>query len=440
MLDSTKLDSTKLDSTKYKTKNYLHFDYRVKIENVESYVTDHSKIGNHSFLPLIRYVSSFEKRIEEKNPEFDNRPIKTKDRVIMYAGHMDNFIYKYYAEVLNKDFYNKFCMEKGIDDCVSAYRNNKVGKSNIDFAAEIINQMVNYKEAYILVGDFTNYFDKINHELLKKHLAEVLNQPRLSKDWFNVFRSITKYGYYEKSFLNEEYGSDESIKRSNKKSYFENISKFREFQKNNKTLCNKNKFGIPQGSAISAVFANIYASEFDLKLKEIADEFSGIYRRYSDDFILVIPKSDIVNEQKIRRIETDTRRVASEYKIELHKDKTGLYLYENDKIFDIISNEVSHLDYLGFVFDGTTVKMRGKSPYKFYRNAKKLITFAQKVKVKKELTDLPYKKKIYGLCTDLGKNYNNHGNFISYAKRAQKKFDEISPNTNNLIMNQLKNR
>ncbi|ECZ8748389.1 TPA: RNA-dependent DNA polymerase, partial [Listeria monocytogenes] len=170
------------------------------------------------------------------------------------------------------------------------------------------------------------------------------------------------------------------------------------------------------------------------------DEFSGIYRRYSDDFILVIPKSDIVNEQKIRRIETDTRRVASEYKIELHKDKTGLYLYENDKIFDIISNEVSHLDYLGFVFDGTTVKMRGKSPYKFYRNAKKLITFAQKVKVKKELTDLPYKKKIYGLCTDLGKNYNNHGNFISYAKRAQKKFDEISPNTNNLIMNQLKNR
>ncbi|EAE3077922.1 RNA-dependent DNA polymerase, partial [Listeria monocytogenes] len=192
-----------LDSTKYKTKNYLHFDHRVKIENVESYVTNRSKIGKHSFLPLIRYVLSFEKRIEEKNPEFNNRPIKPKNRVIMYAGHMDNFIYKYYAEMLNKDFYNEFCIEKDIDDCVSAYRNNKVGKSNIDFAAEIINQAVKYKKAYVLVGDFTNYFDKINHELLKKHLAEVLNQPRLSKDWFNVFRSITKYGYYEKSFLNE---------------------------------------------------------------------------------------------------------------------------------------------------------------------------------------------------------------------------------------------
>ncbi|MBC8924342.1 RNA-dependent DNA polymerase, partial [Escherichia coli] len=73
--------------------------------------------------------------------------------------------------------------------------------------------------------------------------------------------------------LNEENVREENIKRYNKKSYYENIYKFREFQKNNKTLCNKNKFGIPQGSAISAVFANIYASEFDLKLKEIADEF-----------------------------------------------------------------------------------------------------------------------------------------------------------------------
>ncbi|WP_271001694.1 reverse transcriptase/maturase family protein [Listeria seeligeri] len=429
-----------LDRTKYKTKNYLHFDHRVKIENVEGYVTNHLKIGNHSFLPLIRYVTSFEKRIEEKNPDFDNRPIKPKNRVIMYAGHMDNFIYKYYAEVLNEEYYNKFCIENGIDDCVSAYRNNKAGKSNIDFAAEIINQTVEYEKAYVLVGDFTNYFDKINHELLKKHLAEVLNMPRLQKDWFNIFHSITKYGYYKKECLNKKIGSDDSFKHRNKKSYFENISDFRAFQKNNKTQHNTNKFGIPQGSAISAVFANIYASEFDKKLKNIADECFGVYRRYSDDFILVIPNSKMVNELKIRSIERDIIEIASKYEIELHQDKTGIYLYENNKILDISNNEVSHLDYLGFVFDGTTIKMRGKSPYKFYRNANKLINMAKSVKTKKELPGLPYKKRIYGLCTDLGRNYNNHGNFISYAKRAQKKFDEMSPNTDNLIMNQLKNR
>lgn len=41
---------------------------------------------------------------------------------------------------------------------------------------------------------------------------------------------------------------------------------------------------------------------------------------------------------------------------------------------------------------------------------------------------------------DLGRNKDNFGNFISYAWRAQQKFDELSPNTENLMMQQIKNR
>lgn len=33
-----------------------------------------------------------------------------------------------------------------------------------------------------------------------------------------------------------------------------------------------------------------------------------------------------------------------------------------------------------------------------------------------------------------------YGNFISYAKRSQEKFDELSPKTKNLMMHQIKNR
>lgn len=139
-----------LNSNKYPTKKYLHFDHRVRIENAESYVTNRLKIAEHSFLPLIHYNLSFEKNIGEKNPEFDDRPIKEKIREIKYAGHWDSFIYKYYAEVLNNDYYNKFCRNNGIDDCVTAYRNNKPKKANIDFAAESINQIVEFNKAYIL--------------------------------------------------------------------------------------------------------------------------------------------------------------------------------------------------------------------------------------------------------------------------------------------------
>lgn len=442
-----------LDSNKYRTKRYLHFDHKVKIEKVESYVTNSRRIAMHSFLPFIHYVSSFNKNIGEKNPNMNNRPIKSKNRDIMYAGHLDNFIYKYYAdEKLNKK-YNQYisddkCMSRNIDECVTAYRSNKRGKSNIDFAAEIINDIVSLKEAYILVGDFTKFFDQIDHKLLKENLMKVLEVEKLSNDWFNVYKSITKFGYYEKSLLIERFGTDKQIRRSGKKSYFDGLKEFREFQRQYPTKKNRNNDkrksheGIPQGTAISAVFANVYALKFDLDMKKLADQYSGLYRRYSDDFILVLPKQQqqTLLDEEFRNIEIEVRRLAAENKIEIHEDKTGLYVYSDLRIIELKGRKVSHIDYLGFVFDGKTVRMRGKSPYKFYRKAYQIIDKAKSVKGKKDLRKLPYRRKIYGLYTDLGIHEGEYGNFISYAKRAQDKFDKISPNTENMMMKQIKNR
>lgn len=428
-----------LDREVYRTKKYLHFDHRVKIGNAESYVTNPLRIEKHSFLPLIHYVSSFEKNIGVKNPDYDDRPVKPKNRDIMYAGHWDNFIYKYYSEKLN-DGYNEYLTNVNMNECITAYRNNMPGKSNIDFAAEIINEIVHYEDAYILVGDFTNYFDKIDHFLLKELLKKVLNTNWLDKDWFNVFRSVTKYGYYEKDFLNEVIGSDRELKAQKKKSYFDQISDFRIFQKKHSTETNEEKYGIPQGTAISAVFANVYALNFDLELKKIADNYQGLYRRYSDDFVLIMPKKSVSNDNEIWKIEKSIRELSSRCEIIIQEDKTGLYSYKNQKIIKLDDSKIKRLDYLGFIFDGRTVKMRGKSPYKFYRKSKQLVQLAQSRKEEKSLKHLPYRKSIYGLYTDLGTSSGEFGNFISYAKRAQKKFDVLSPNTQNMMMKQIKNR
>ncbi|MCM3722951.1 reverse transcriptase domain-containing protein [Solibacillus isronensis] len=431
-----------LNPEKYKTKRYLHFDKRVKIENVESYVTNSNKIGKHSFLPFIHYVSSFNKNIGTKNPEMKYRPIKRKDRNIMYSGHLDNYIYKYYADEILNTKYNNWCLHFGIDECVTAYRNKKDGKSNIDFAAEIISNIVNLKEAYILVGDFTSFFDKIDHKLLKKNLIRVLEAEKLSNDWFNVYKSITKYGYYEKNFLTEKFGTDKQIKSTGKRSYFNELKDFRTFQRENPANKNENKYGIPQGTAISAVFANLYSIEFDLEMKQLADRYSGLYRRYSDDFILVIPmkKEQLNSFDCLKKIEVEVRNLASKNKIEVQEEKTGLFIYSDSKIKNLNDPKTGHIDYLGFVFDGNSVKMRGKSPYKFYRKAYQMIDSAKKVKDKKSLEKLPYRKKIYSLYTDLGINRGEFGNFITYAKRAQEKFDEISPHTKNIMILQIKNR
>jgi len=428
-----------LDKNKYPSKSYLHFDRKVKIEHAESYVTNPLRIANHSFLPLIHFVSAFFKHSDEKNIHLDNKPIKEKERLIMFAGHWDSFIYKYYSELLN-NYYNSFCKVSNIDNCVTAYRNNKPAKSNIDFAAEVINEIVLHKESYIIVGDFSKYFDQIDHNILKNNLKKVMGLNYLTKDWYNVFRSITKYGFYEKDFLSDQLGSDNYFRSIKKKSYFDKLAHFREFQKKFPPKYNSKKYGIPQGTAISAVFANIYSMNFDKELKSIADIHNGMYRRYSDDFVLVIPKSSSINSEHIIEITNKIKVEAKNNKIEINQDKTELYLYQNGVIINLIDSKISRLDYLGFIFDGKIVRMRGKSPYKFYRQAKKLIQHAKNRKNARKLNKLPYRKSIYGLYTDTNTKYGSYGNFIDYAKRAQTKFDEISPHTDNIILNQIKNK
>ncbi|MBL1225833.1 reverse transcriptase domain-containing protein [Enterococcus sp. BWR-S5] len=431
----------------FNIKGYLHFDRRVHFRNVENYVTNPKKIMFHSFLPFLHYVDMSEKFTGKANPKIENRPIKEKKRKIMYAGHLDGYIYKYYSILVNKD-YDIWASRHKIDNCSLAYRDNKPRQSNIDFSAEIINKIVCFGNAYVLVGDFTDFFDRLDHRILKNNLIDVLadaklmENRKLSKDWYNVFRSVTKFGYYDKVEINEICGEDQELWGNKQHRYFKSINELRKYQKEHKAQYNKNSFGIPQGTAISGVLANIYSVNFDLELMKIANQYGGVYNRYSDDFILVIPKAQIVNMglSEFNEIESEVRRIAKENKIILQEKKTAKYEYDGSKIVNLENQEDSRVDYLGFVFDGKSVRMRGKSPYKFYRNAYDLVRRGNRIKRKKNLKKIPYRKQLYLLYTDLGTELKPYGNFISYAKRSQEKFDELSPKTKNLMMRQIKNR
>lgn len=376
----------------FKLKGYLHFDRRVKFEKVESYVTNPQKIMLHSFLPFIHYIVLSEKFIRKSNIKIESFLIKEKSREIMYAGHLDGYIYKYYSMLLNKD-YNQWVKRNKVDDCSLAYRDNKPEQSNIDFAAEVINKIVCWKNAYILVGDFTNFFDRLNHRVLKSNLVEILDNSKLiddtklNKDWYNIFRSVTKFGYYDKQTINELCGVDQELWKNKQRRYFNTISDLRNFQKEYKTKRNTNPFGIPQGTAISGVLANVYATNFDLELKKISDKYKGIYRRYSDDFILVVPKQQKDNRKisihDFDEIEKKVIGIAKDNEIILQESKSGKYEYENCEIVNLETGKYSRVDYLGFIFDGKTVRMRGKSPYKFYRTAYDLIKKAKRVKGEK---------------------------------------------------------
>ena len=422
----------------YKTKKYLHFDNRISYSKVKNYVIDKNKISKHSFFPFIKYVQKFEKYNENI---LRNRPVKVKERPIMYAAHLDGFIYKYYGEKLNFE-YNKWVIKNGIDSCITAYRNNKSGKNNIHFSAEVIGFIQEKKDCYIIVGDYKGFFDSLNHIYLKERIKQILNVERLEEYQYNIFKSITKYSYIYKRDINIELGKDKKISRK----YFNNIEDFRKFKKR-KGVINKNKsgIGIPQGTSMSAVLANIYMIQVDSEINKMVINKSGIYRRYSDDFIIIIPKNNIVEEEFYELIE-EIKIIIKKANLVLQDEKTRLLRFKSNKVIDFKNNKKCTLDYLGFVFDGENVSIRQRSIYKYYRNAYRLIN-RSKIKLEKlKCNRLPYKRDIYRLYTELGE-YTNlkygyqreyHGNFITYAKRAQIIFDKIC-NTNNLMNDQIKN-
>ncbi|WP_017752692.1 reverse transcriptase/maturase family protein [Clostridium tyrobutyricum] len=445
----------------YPTKQYPHFDNIISYNKVKNYVENPNKISSHSFFPFIKFIKKFERfDVNIKLSSKNKRPIEIKERPIMYASHIDNFIYKYYGEKLN-DKYNQWVRKNGIDKCVTAYRNNKSGKSNIHYAAEVISFIENTKESYIMIGDYKGFFDSLNHKYLKSRIEDILNSNKLPLHYYKIYKSITKYSYILKEKINLQLGSDGKIKERLKKEssdkwkknykYFSTNQEFRIFKKGEDILnVNEKNYGIPQGTAISAVLANVYMIKIDKKIKDFIIQKGGEYRRYSDDFIIVLPKqyNETINYYKdFYNIVKEVKKLIEDNGLTLEEDKTKLLEFTGDKILSLKSRFKTRLDYLGFIFDGKNISIRQKSIYKFYRNAYKLIDMSKKKSRNQINKTLIYKRKIYSLYTDMGQytkfkyRYKRkyHGNFIIYVKRAEIIFDKTC-NSKSLMMNQIKNR
>ncbi len=170
------------------TKPYAHFDLRVSLSmpSIRKYVMDRHKVVTHSFYPFIHF--------EKKNSRYGKKGPK-KPRELYYCSHLDRCVYQRYAFLLNYQ-YNIWACENNIDDVAIAYRDN-LGKNNIDFAKDAFNAIRSFPQCFILVGDFTNFFDNLEHQYLKKMMCEVLGVERLPQDYFSVFKNITRFSSWD---------------------------------------------------------------------------------------------------------------------------------------------------------------------------------------------------------------------------------------------------
>jgi hypothetical protein len=486
----------------FRLKRYPHIglplNYNDRYKWIEKYITDPKKIAEHSFLPFIHRTSKVKKfrkvyssndgKVHEHFRE-QNKPIRKTDvkkRELFYASHLDSLIFSYYTKLLSNCYENKIKdTEYNLNEVVNAYRTipvnstklNSANKCNIDFANDVFRHILNYdgNEFAVIAFDISSFFDNLNHEKLRKIWAEVIGKQgadeRLPPDHFNVFKNITRFSHVDIVDIFEEFkdriytrkinrlGQPLEIKQKkvdkicylrkqnaiafcSKDDFLKLKGKLLQPSKTkrlkNGTIVSRN-FGIPQGSPISSVLANIYLLHFDKIINKFISLHNGIYRRYSDDIVIVCPlkvKSDI-KEIVYREIEN--------YDLEIQKSKTQIFHFkrENNKLmcgqeFKGLVNWNKNFIYLGFEFDGSHVLLKSASLSGYYRKMKRTVRRAKHYANRKFCVNsgVIFKKRIFKRFSYKGAKRRrkymwneeqkkfiksdsyNWGNFLSYAYKA----------------------
>lgn len=467
-------------------KKYPHFSPKLKpcnIPFIRNYVSDEDKIETHRFYPFIHYSiveKKYRRAVNDKGQKEKLRALKSKKREIYYANHLDSQVFAYYAHKLNNALDVIYQKDSELNNCITAYRtieyNGKRNKCSIDFAKEVFDFIKNYKANKVVAVciDIKGFFDNLDHEILKESWCKVIGEDILPTDHFNIYKAITRFSYVEISDILKEFTEFDkltfkSLKRKNITAFCKNPKEFRE-RIVNKKLIKQDKFkkseynrkrpprrlrkkGIPQGSPISAVLSNVYMLELDQKMKDLAIQYQGMYRRYSDDIILVLPKKKM---KKTYAFLKDF--ISKKLKLTIQDTKTQEVVFQRiSPDFSwttyMLENKIQKLDkgleYLGLEFDGNITRIRQKSISKYYRSLKKIIRrkafYARAAKRKKDSTgdqDIDawiYKRGIYKKKSHLGckrKKIDGKvywGNYYSYAKTASKIMNEPA------IKKQLKN-
>lgn len=419
-----------MELNEWKKKNsaarkYAHFDEKVSLNRIWSYISCPQNIKSHGFYPFIHYTKKFIK--------FKNGEIKEKTREICYSAHIDRYIYSYYGFLLNQN-YNDYVMKHEINDVAVAYRDN-LKKSNIHFAKQMFDFIRNSKECYVIIGDFTHFFDSLKHNYLKEQICKVMGVDRLPNDYFAVYKNITKYSKWELVSLLKLNGLKDTISGIVTLNSKERAISKQDFKNNKNIYVHKNDkdYGIPQGSAISAVLSNIYMIDCDEKISALVRQYNGLYMRYSDDFVVVLPKSN-QNEfiMQFKEIYSIIKNIDN---LILQPDKTQIYEYNNSIIkscnslvFNDVPDTNNIINYLGFIFDGNKITIRDKTVTKYYyRLYRKLKTIRKQkgyIKGKRISCKEVYEK--YSIKGAHLKDSNGRvkGNFITYIHRVNEVFSE----------------
>ena len=401
-----------------------------------------------------------------------NGPVKK--RPIRMCSNRDTLVFAHYSRMLG-EFYEKYTRDLGFSECVLAYRNTPIAEINgvkcsfrtIPAVYDVVQYVKNHNNKCVaLAFDMSSFFDCIDHQNLKKEWKKVLGVDELPADHYNIYKALTRYCYVERSEI-EEYvrymDSAEGRKTDNAeknatvkagagseninnnqpcttqerrilRKYFTSIGDFRKFRKwysQNPKYAAHNSFhknpglaykdapcGIPQGLSISAILSNIYMIPFDKAVSAYAREKGYLYRRYCDDIMLV---GDIAHDDIMKVYEFIAGEIRKRgLKLKLHPFIQDFYNpYSKSQVYDFSSPDIKKLpmQYLGFYFNGSEVRIREGSIAGFYRNMDKAVTASylrtcRRIKgriIKERSTGYLFRNKLHKVKIECVKYYDKDG-------------------------------
>ncbi|MDD3301305.1 MAG: reverse transcriptase domain-containing protein [Patescibacteria group bacterium] len=406
-LEIEKIDN---ENPKNNKRRYIHFDFRPS--NIEKksidFVWKPDIVVRHSFYPFIKNTIVTRRK---KADSSGIRRLSPKPRPISYASHKDSLLFSWYNYYLGQ-LYEEKIKDLDIKNAVIAYRTLK--KSSVDFAKDVFDFIKNQSNSIVLCFDIHGFFDHLDHKILKNKWKEILGieeQNNLPPDHYAIYKALTKYSTVELKDV-------KTIFKTTTGRYCPPEDLRNKLSKTGLIKKNKEQFGIPQGSPISAGASNFYMLDFDRTVNCEVDKLGGLYRRYSDDIIVVVPFSESDDYKKISdNLESFIMDKIKEQKLEIQKEKTEKKIFKNnDKKLECVNFDLSpsKVQYLGIIFDGLNLDLRGSTWSRYHRKLSKFISLKTYRFIKNDKKIFP-KKQIYERFSDFGDN-----NIIGYAKNAER--------------------
>ncbi|MBB5220244.1 hypothetical protein HNP73_000165 [Amaricoccus macauensis] len=381
-----------------KERRYRHFD--LPLRDIERNISiDFSReVRPHRFLPLLGFTEE-KRRIKKIGRKAALQSIKK--RAIRYASHNDAAYLQAYSAYLST-YYEHALKNDGLSECILAYR--KDGGTNIHHAKALFDEIRSRRDCFVVALDISGFFDSLEHSRLRDEIARLLDVGRLTGHDATVWKNVTRYSWVETTDLDLILG-----RRRNRGGRICSPSDFADHVRGRKSGLIRTHdlpYGIPQGTPISGLYANIFLRSFDQKLKSLCDRHYGSYRRYSDDIAIILPLDATVRYEVAEVVE----KMLADVGLALSIDKSESAEFRDGRL----ASE-KPIQYLGFTFDGKETLIR-QSSLDAYRGKMRRGIHAKLIAASRKRIPSPevFKRQSLSRYTHLGKRRN----FLRYAYRA----------------------